>query len=447
MPPGKARSHLCQEVQDALAQGFELGLVAAASLGGYARGLGHGVCGCAAADQADVSRGLVVEAALREAGDETGGHVYGRDALLGLDAGVRAAAGEAQLGAETAGRGHGDLVHGTLAVELGAAPRRDHRVIQICRTFQAALLPTGEDQLQRGQGLARLLEGGNAFKDGRDAGLGVAAEDGRAVGVDQVAIDQGLNAAAGLDSVHVGAEEEGLAAVAYAGDDVAVSVLPHVRAERLQAAAQVMREGLLLPGGTVDAHEVEKSREEAVAVDHLGPSVMRISGSFYSRRAVGERLFGRFNALLYPPHVLVYDSTADEGHEHGADYSVDGVAACHRGGFFEQGAFAFGLYLDDVPELAGVVVSFEDDSARRVQLHDAQPCVVLAHHRRCRVVPGTDVGWLIALRLDGERVRRPLGVAGKVGDVREDRLGGRVDLDLASQSWHAFPPSERVGEE
>src|SRR5262249_46924821 len=66
----------------------------------------------------------------------------------------------------------------------------------------------GEDDVDRRMAKAVLAAGADALADDRDARLVVTAEDGRAVGADDVTLDDGTDALAGHDGVHVRAEEE-----------------------------------------------------------------------------------------------------------------------------------------------------------------------------------------------------------------------------------------------
>ncbi len=111
------------------------------------------------------------------------------------------------------------------------------------------------------------------------AGLVVAAEDGRAVGADDVALDDGLDALAGDDRVHVRAHHDGVGACDGAGearDDVAgvaadgrarvvdEDLGAHLLAELFDALGHLA----LLARDRVYLDEFEQKVFDALLVDH-----------------------------------------------------------------------------------------------------------------------------------------------------------------------------------
>src|SRR5437660_120244 len=97
--------------------------------------------------------------------------------------------------------------HG-VAVEHEAATGADPPEVEVAGAEEAHLLADREHDVERRVAEASLAAHADALADDRHARLVVAAEHGRAVAPDHVVLDDGAHAGAGLDRVHVRAEEE-----------------------------------------------------------------------------------------------------------------------------------------------------------------------------------------------------------------------------------------------
>ena len=185
-------------------QRLALGVREAAALGGERARVGHAVADHAAADDADIRRGLVVEPAEGERRDGPRGGLDGVDPLLGLHAGVRGLALHGDVDGEV-GRPAGDDGVERVVVEQEAARRGEAREVELLHAEQADLLLARDGNLDRrvhGRDAQRLEHLG-------DAGLVVGAENGRAARADDAVREPRLDADAGLDGVAVAGEEDG----------------------------------------------------------------------------------------------------------------------------------------------------------------------------------------------------------------------------------------------
>ena len=95
------------------------------------------------------------------------------------------------------GSAGGAAAGGAAVVEDVGALCRELGAVEGLGTGEADLLADGEEDLHRAVGEIVFLDRAHGFKDRGDAALVVAAEDGRAVGVDRAVADLGLDAAAG----------------------------------------------------------------------------------------------------------------------------------------------------------------------------------------------------------------------------------------------------------
>src|SRR5207245_1250589 len=135
-----------------------------------------------------------------------------------------------------------------------------------------------EDDVEGGMAEATLPADAHALADDRDPGLVVTSAHGRAVAADDVAFHDRPHARAGLDGVHVRAEEERRCARCprQAPDQVArlaPDVLPRIVELRLGTQlAKLVREPLgdpaLATREAVDRDQLEKERLQAIGLDH-----------------------------------------------------------------------------------------------------------------------------------------------------------------------------------
>ena len=123
------------------------------------------------------------------------------------------------------------------------------------------------------------MQAADGFEDDGDARLVVAAENGRAVSADDVALDDGLHALAGDDRVHVRAHHDGLGAGERAGearDDVAgvaadlapSAVNLYLGAQLLADLFDALGDLALLARDRVDLDEFEQKVFDALLVNH-----------------------------------------------------------------------------------------------------------------------------------------------------------------------------------
>ena len=114
----------------------------------------------------------------------------------------------------------------------------------------------------------------DGFDDGGDPGFVVTTEDGRAVGADDIAVNDRLDAFTGKNCVHVAAEHQRFRRFAsrQGGDEVA-GVAAHFfaggveldrKAERLQLLLHVSGEFSFLAGGAGDFGHFDKLVHEAL---------------------------------------------------------------------------------------------------------------------------------------------------------------------------------------
>ena len=105
---------------------------------------------------------------------------------------------------------------------------------------------------------AVFLQRPDHLQDGGHARLVVAAQDGRAVGVDHAVADHRLDADVLADGVHVRAEHQPVALARPAGDQVPVLVGLDRAAQLGQPPRQVFADGLFLARRAVDGDQVEE---------------------------------------------------------------------------------------------------------------------------------------------------------------------------------------------
>jgi hypothetical protein len=174
----------------------------------------------------------------------------------------------------------GEEEAGVVRVEDDAVLGADARDVQVLRAEQAHLLADGEDGLDGRVRDVLLLQAADGLDDDGAAGLVVAAEHGRAVRADDVALDDRLDALARDDRVHVGGHHDRLGPGDGAGearDDVArvaAHLLPgvvyldvgaHLFAVLLDALGHVA----LVPRVAVNLYEFEQQILDALLVNHV----------------------------------------------------------------------------------------------------------------------------------------------------------------------------------
>ena len=148
--------------------------------------------------------------------------------------------------------------------------------------MDAVLLRNREDDLQRAVRDGAFAQLAQRFKDGRDTGLVVAAEDGRAIGADDAILPDGMDIRAGLHAVHMSRQHDGrpvllplcrreirdeIAAVAAQG--LTGLVLMDGTAEFLQALCQEVADFTLIVRRAADADEFEKLSQHALFINHF----------------------------------------------------------------------------------------------------------------------------------------------------------------------------------
>ena len=157
---------------------------------------------------------------------------------------------------------------------------------------QAQLLAPGVEQLDVAMARLGCLEVAAGLQGGGDGGLVVGAQDGGAV-ADEVAVLQPRpDAPPGLHRVGVGGDEHGRQRRVGGGEhgqEVAGAVATGaVVLTRRPSASQLAREpadeGGLLPGGRIDAHEVEELAQQALGVDGSGHGIVLPRQRCWSRR-------------------------------------------------------------------------------------------------------------------------------------------------------------------
>ena len=167
-----------------------------------------------------------------------------------------------------------DLADGAARIEDEGALGLDFAVIQSFGAVHADFLANGENDLQQPVLHLPLPNPADGFDDGDDSGLVVAAEDGRAVGADDIAVDNRLNALAGQNRVHVAAEHQRFCRFGsrQGGDEVA-GVAAHFfagvvkldrKAERFQLFFHVGGEFSLLAGRAGDFGHLDELVHEAL---------------------------------------------------------------------------------------------------------------------------------------------------------------------------------------
>ena len=246
----------------------------AASLGDYFDLIGHDVGGHAAADRAKVGGGFLVDPQQGHLVDGAGRHLNGADALFRREAGMGGTAvndGFDDIFRRTL---HDDLADGAARIEDEGALGLDFAVIQTFGAVHADFFTDGENDLQQTVFHSPFPNPADGFDDGDDSRLVVAAENGRAVGADDIAVNDRLDAFAGKDCVHVAAEHQrfrrfgsrqgGDEVAGVAADFFAGIVELDLEAERLQFLFHVGGELGLLAGGAGDSGHLDKLVHEAL---------------------------------------------------------------------------------------------------------------------------------------------------------------------------------------
>ena len=227
----------------------------------------------AAGDGGDVEGGFLIDTALGEVGDDVAGDLDGGEAFFGFDAGVGSPTANVYVEGHVGGAAAGDGVDGAVAVKDDRLGGVDHGEVKIGRADQADFFAAGEHYLDRTAGASLFTDGFESLQDGGHAGLAIAAKNGVAVGGDSVAGDLGPDAAAGVNGIHVGGEQEGLVAV-LAGDDVAVVVAGNLETEVGQAVGHLEGDIPFLAGGAVDTYQVAEIVDQSFLVGHGDTSVV-----------------------------------------------------------------------------------------------------------------------------------------------------------------------------
>ncbi len=173
------------------------------------------------------------------------------------------------------GGGAREEVAGGVTVEHETGARRQRGDVEVLGAEQADLLADGERDLDVAVRDGRVAEHAHDLADDRATRLVVAAEHGRAVGADDVAFDDRLDAFSGDHGVHVRGEQErrGGAGALHAREDVAGRaaddrtgvVGPHLGAELFELACQPGRHEVLLAGMAVEPHQLQEQRRQPLA--------------------------------------------------------------------------------------------------------------------------------------------------------------------------------------
>ena len=269
---GVAAPHLVQRGEQLHPQQFQRFHIHTAVFALDDRFRRHRVAYRAAADGGDVEGGFVIHAALGQLGDEVAGDFDGGQALFGFHAGVGAAPADVNVKGHIGGAAAGDGADRAVAVKDDRFGGGNHTEVQVGGAHQADFLAAGEHYLHGTAGSALIAQGLQGFQDGGHAGLAVAAEDGAAVGGDAVAHHLGLDAAAGVNGVHMGGEQQGAAGAILAGDDIAVFVPRHLEAQGGQAVGQVGGDIPLLPGGAVNLRQAAEVVNQSFLIGHSDTS-------------------------------------------------------------------------------------------------------------------------------------------------------------------------------
>ena len=148
--------------------------------------------------------------------------------------------------------------------------------------MDAVLLRNREDDLQRAVRDGAFAQLPQRFKDGRDAGLVVAAEDGRAIGADDAILPDGMDIRTGLHAVHMSRQHDGRSVLlplcrgeirdeiaAVATDCLTGLILMDNAAELLKALRQEVADFTLIVRRATDADEFEKLSQHALFINHF----------------------------------------------------------------------------------------------------------------------------------------------------------------------------------
>ena len=243
----------------------------------------------AALQIADVGGSFGVKAAQGQAGQEVAGNNQGGDTLFRFQSSMGGPAGDVGFDDVLGWGGHGKPVGRAFAVKDDAYFGGKAVKIQVMRAEQAALLGPGKDYLDGTVGGPFLPEGGQGFEDDGDAGFAVAAEDGRAVGAQEVAVQLGADAAPRLYGVEVRRQDDRLARSVLPGDNIAKGVGFHPEAQGFEPGGNCPGHFILLPGGAVDAYQVGQSSQQSFPVSHNRSPFCRVVTRYYNTYNTGGR--------------------------------------------------------------------------------------------------------------------------------------------------------------
>src|SRR5262245_36443804 len=259
--------------------GREPGRVVAAHLGAHRHLVGHDVGRAPAVYDADVRGRLGVDPSEAHGDERLGRDADRAHALLGRHARVRCPPAHDRVDVVRTG-GTRERAADRVAVEHEAPAGAEAPDVEVLRAEEAELLADREDDVEGRVAEPSLAADADALADDRHARLVVAAEDGLPVAADHVVLDEGADALARADGVHVRAEEQrrrvggagdvrdqvaGLAADGDAG-----VVEPDLRAELSELAGEARRDPALAAGEAVDPDQLEEERLQPRTVDHRG---------------------------------------------------------------------------------------------------------------------------------------------------------------------------------
>ena len=257
---------------------FEFVRVMAARLAFEDDLIGHDIDRHAAFDDADVRRGLVIDAAKLHLRDALGGDFDRVDAFLGADPGMGFQAVDAKLHA-VGRRRSGEQEADRVAVEHQAGARAQARDVQTFGADQPGLFANREDDVDGGAGQAILLYNPHDFADDRDAAFVVAAEHGGAVGAQDITVEDRYDAFAGDHRVHVSGKQQRLARRRVTGKlgdqiaDVAADLRTGVidgdrRAKFFQLPFKAHGDVIFAPRQAVDLDQLDEKIAYSLSIYH-----------------------------------------------------------------------------------------------------------------------------------------------------------------------------------